>query len=300
MRSMKGETGPMRRRILEFIFILFAALVAALLVYYLADRGVVSKSYLPLIYAIIVVIGGYLVIRVVNRILARIIEPTFGVTRARGVENLFQVLAAIVIVVFVFAAFGFNLTAALIGAGFLGIVLGLAAQQVLGNIFAGLSMLVSKPFEIGDRVRLATASYGLTGSTYSHESETSGFTGVVQDVGIFFTRVLLDNGIPAIFPNSVVIGALILNYSKVTLRTVRVRMDLDKRKDYDKFRARLIESLKKYDIIDGERSSVEIVDVGATTYQVVIAVWTKSVFDEPIKTLMIREGMKVQEELPAA
>lgn len=142
---MKGETGPMRRRILEFIFILFAALVAALLVYYLADRGVVSKSYLPLIYAIIVVIGGYLVIRVVNRILARIIEPTFGVTRARGVENLFQVLAAIVIVVFVFAAFGFNLTAALIGAGFLGIVLGLAAQQVLGNIFAGLSMLVSKP-----------------------------------------------------------------------------------------------------------------------------------------------------------
>lgn len=149
-------------------------------------------------------------------------------------------------------------------------------------------------------MRLATASYGLTGSTYSHESETSGFTGVVQDVGIFFTRVLLDNGIPAIFPNSVVIGALILNYSKVTLRTVRVRMDLDKRKDYDKFRARLIESLKKYDIIDGERSSVEIVDVGATTYQVVIAVWTKSVFDEPIKTLMIREGMKVQEELPAA
>jgi hypothetical protein len=31
-----------------------------------------------------------------------------------------------------------------------------------------------------------------------------------------------------------------------------------------------------------------------------IAIWTKSEFDEPIKTLMIREGMKVQEELPAA
>ncbi len=206
-------------------------------------------------------------------------------------------LAVIILVVFVFTIYGVNLTAALIGAGFLGIVLGLAAQQVLGNLFAGLSMLVSRPFEIGDKVTIATSSYPLTGSTYAHENQTSGFTGIIQDVGIFFTRVLLDNGAPAIFPNSVVIGALIVNHSKENLRSVRVRMDIDKKMDYGRFKSKFLESQEKYDIIDAEKTSVEIVDVGATTYQIVITVWTKSDSDEPVRTLVIREGMKVQEEL---
>jgi small conductance mechanosensitive channel len=300
MSDSKNPPSMMRARILEFILILLAALVVALLARNLADRGLVPESYILPIYVTIVLVGGYLVIRIVNGIIERVVEPTLGATRAEGVKNLFQVVAGIVLIVFVFAMFGVNLTAALIGAGFLGIVLGLAAQQVLGNIFAGLSMLVSKPFEIGDRVTIATSSYGLTGSTYAHESQASGFIGVIQDVGIFFTRVLLDNGTPAVFPNSVVIGALIINYSKITLRTVRVRMDIDKKMDYDKFKARILESLKKHDTIDARESSIEVVDVGATTYEVVIAVRARSEFEEPVRTLVIREGMKVQEVLSGA
>jgi len=295
---MKGTSSPLRSRILEFIVILIAAGLAALVVSTLVNNRAISESYALPIYAVIVLVGGYLVIRIVNRIFERIVEPTLGVTRTRGFKNLFQVVAAIILVSFVFTLFGVNLTAVLIGAGFLGIVLGLAAQQVLGNIFAGFSLLVSKPFEIGDRVRLATSSYGLTGSTYAHESEPSGFIGVVQDIGIFITRVLLDNGLLAVFPNSVVIGSLIVNYSKVALRTVRVRMDLDNKLDYDKFKSRLLEALKKYDTVEVEESSVEIVDVAATTYQVVIAVWTRSDYDEPVKTLIIREAMKVRDEVP--
>lgn len=287
----------MRSRLIEFILVLIASSAVALLASYLANRKLVPESYVLPIYAIIVLVGGYLAIRIVDGIIERVVEPTLGTTRTKGVRNLFQVLAAILLVVFVFAMFGVNLTAALIGAGFLGIVLGLAAQQVLGNAFAGLSMLVSKPFEIGDRVTIATSSYGLTGSTYAHETQPSGFTGVVQDLGIFFTHVLLDNGTPAIFPNSVIIGALILKHSKDTLRAVRVRMDIDKRVDYDKFKSEFLDSQASFDIIDAEKSSVEIVDVGATTYQVVITVWTRSESDEPVRTLVIREGLKVQREL---
>jgi len=296
MSGAKEASGLMRARAIEFILILCASSVVALFARYLADSGRVPESYVLPIYVVITLVGGYLAIRIVNGMIERVVEPALGVTRAKGVKNLFQVLAVIVLAVFVFATLGVNLTAALIGAGFLGIVLGLAAQQVLGNVFAGLSMLVSKPFEIGDRVTIATSSYGLTGSTYAHESQTSGFTGVIQDLGIFFTRVLLDNGTPVVFPNSVVIGALILNHAKDALRAVRVRMDIDKKFDYDKFKSRFLESQKGNTLIDAEKSSIEIVDAGATTYQIVITVWTKSEFDEPIRTLVIREGMKVQDE----
>ena len=272
----------------------------ALFARYLSDHGLVPEEYVLPIYAIIVLVAGYLGIRVVNGILEKVVEPAMGPTHAQGIKNIFSVIAGIILIILVVGVFGFNLTGALIGAGFLGIVLGLAGQQVLGNIFAGISLLISRPFEIGDRVNIATPSYALTGSTYAHETKVSGVTGTVQEIGIFYTRLLTDNGLPAVFPNSVVLGALIVNYSKATLRTVRVRMDLDKKLDYDKFKSRLMESLKKHDVLDSEKSRVEIVDSTTTTYEVAIEVWTNSQLDDPIRTIIIGEGLKAQEELAGA
>lgn len=288
-----------RERILDSILVvIFAGIIIALLVHYLASFGLVAGIYVFPIYSVIVLVAGYLVIRLIDRILERIVEPTLGATRTHGIKNTFQLVAGVVLIVFVFSVFGVNLTAALVGAGFLGIVLGLAAQQVLGNIFAGLSLLMSRPFEIGDHILLATSSYGTTGSTYSHENQPSGFAGVVKDVGIFFTRIHLDSGAPAIFPNSAVIGSMVTNYTKMEMRIVRVRMDLDKKTDYDRFKSTLLESLKN-DAIDQSRTKIEVIDVATGTYQVVIEVSAKSESDEPIKTLLIREAIKVEQKLAA-
>ncbi len=68
----------MRSRTFEFILILFASSAVALLARYLADRGLVSENYVLPIYVIIVLIGGYLVIRIVNGILERAVKPTLG------------------------------------------------------------------------------------------------------------------------------------------------------------------------------------------------------------------------------
>jgi small conductance mechanosensitive channel len=296
LNAPKPQAGLVKSKIPSFVLIIIAAVAVALLAKYAADHRYVPESFVLPIYAVIVLVAGYLAIRIVNGLLERIAEPTLGATHTAGVKNVFSLVAGVVLIVLVFAIFGFNLTGALIGAGFLGIVLGLAGQQVLGNVFAGLSILVSRPFEVGDRIKLSTSSYGLTGSSYSQESDVSGFTGIVQEVGIFFTRVKLDTGLPAVFPNSVVIGALILNYSRISLRTVRVRMDLDKKIDFEKFKAKLLDSLAKYDTIDRERTTVEILVMGTTTYEIVVAVWTSNEFDEPVKTLVIREGLKAEAE----
>src|SRR5207253_5017717 len=74
---------------------------------------------------------------------------------------------------------------------------------------------------------------------YTTLFRSNGFTGIVQDVGIFLTHVLLDAGTPAVFPNSVIISSLIINHSRVIWRVVRVRIDLDKVKmNFSRFRSR--------------------------------------------------------------
>jgi len=58
------------------------------------------------------------------------------------------------------------------------IVLGLAAQQTLGNIFAGVVLQSTRPFRVGERVRL-------TGGPIAGSVE-----GTVSSLGLFYTTIL--------------------------------------------------------------------------------------------------------------
>jgi len=77
-----------------------------------------------------------------------------------------------------------------VGGAFTAVILGLAAQQVLGNLLAGIVLLGSRPFRVGERIRLQGG--GLAGQT----------DGIVGQLGLFYTtlvngadRILVPNGI---------------------------------------------------------------------------------------------------------
>jgi small conductance mechanosensitive channel len=77
-----------------------------------------------------------------------------------------------------------------LGGGFTAVVVGLAAQQVLGNLLAGLVLITNRPFRVGERVRLQAGV--LAGRV----------EGVVGQLGLFYTtmvsgadRILVPNGV---------------------------------------------------------------------------------------------------------
>ncbi|MCW3000868.1 MAG: mechanosensitive ion channel family protein [Conexibacter sp.] len=84
-----------------------------------------------------------------------------------------------------------------VGGAFTAVILGLAAQQTFGNLFAGLVLLSARPFRVGDRVRLQGG--GLAGST----------EGVVSSLGLLYTTFA--NGEDQIMvPNNVVLSVAVV------------------------------------------------------------------------------------------
>src|SRR6202042_268653 len=75
------------------------------------------------------------------------------------------------------AVAGISLQALAVGGAFTAVVLGLAAQQTLGNLIAGMVLLSARPFRVGERVRLQTG--GLAGQT----------EGVVSSLGLLYTTL---------------------------------------------------------------------------------------------------------------
>ena len=84
-----------------------------------------------------------------------------------------------------------------VGGAFTAVIVGLAAQQTLGNLFAGLVLLSTRPFRVGERVRLR-------GGPMAGNVE-----GIVSSLGLFYTS-LVDGSDRVMVPNSVLLQLAVI------------------------------------------------------------------------------------------
>jgi small-conductance mechanosensitive channel len=83
-----------------------------------------------------------------------------------------------------------------LGGALTSVFVGIAAQQALGNVFAGLVLLFARPFQVGDAIRLQAGALGGT------------LDGIVTDIGITYVRFDTDGSVMSI-PNSQVLNAIV-------------------------------------------------------------------------------------------
>jgi small-conductance mechanosensitive channel len=115
-------------------------------------------------------------------------------TATGAVARLVATGAGYVIVLFaVFGLLGGSLAHLLIGFGLAGVVLGIAAQQSLGNIFASLVLLFARPFIVGDYIRIRSGSIGVVDAR-------------VLGIGLTYVTVRTEDGLLKV-PNSVMLAS---------------------------------------------------------------------------------------------
>ena len=283
---------------IQIIIVIGIAIALTVLVYYLAQILPYLSQATNYLNIAILVAAGYLVIRIISRIISKYGEHEFEATHVVALKNLFQITAAIVLLLVVAFSLGINITSALVGAGFLGIVLGLAAQTVLGNVFAGIALVVSKQFKVGDRLTINTGSYGFIAQSYQHDDLIPGYTGIVRDINLTRTIVLLDDNVPVTFPNSVLIQSMIFEHTTVEKRTVRIRMDVFSDIPIDQFRTAMKQALKNEPNIDCSMPiNIDPLIIYEDRYNVAITDWIKGAYEECGKAVLIDTAIAVTREL---
>ena len=111
---------------------------------------------------------------------------------AGTVGFLIRLLTGAAVLVVALRVAGLDAGTLAVGGAFTAILLGLAAQQTLSNMFAGLVMLTTRPFRVGQRVRFR-------GGPIAGE-----FDGVVGSLGLFYTT-LVKGADRMMIPNNVLI-----------------------------------------------------------------------------------------------
>ncbi|HEY7569670.1 MAG TPA: mechanosensitive ion channel family protein [Gemmatimonadaceae bacterium] len=97
-------------------------------------------------------------------------------------------------------AFGYDVTALVAGLGITGVAIALAVQNILGDLFAALSIVVDKPFVVGETIDVA------------------GQVGTVERIGLKTTRVRALQGEEVVYSNAELLKTRLHNYSRMRER----------------------------------------------------------------------------------
>ena len=159
----------------------------------------------------------FVVAQIVDRRFARRDLPPEVVTRYRVLRRsvftlivFVGVLSALLVIPQVRAV----ATGILASSAVIGIIVGFAAQRTIGNFIAGLLIAFAQPVRLGDYV------------------ETAGFTGVVEEIGLTYTFIRIEDNDRLVVPNEKIASDTIRNSSirsrkKLAHVTVQVPLDTD-------------------------------------------------------------------------
>ncbi|SMB27909.1 Mechanosensitive ion channel protein [Sterolibacterium denitrificans] len=144
-------------------------------------------------------VAATVVVVLIRRATRRLESHLVDITALRFVSALAQVLTYLMgFVLYAHLVPGLRSigTALLAGVSVASVVMGLAAQSTLSNLIAGFSLVLYRPFSIGDTIRL-NAPTGVTSAR-------------VKNISLGFTILQDDDGQEIIVPNSVMIGSTIV------------------------------------------------------------------------------------------
>jgi small-conductance mechanosensitive channel len=146
--------------------------------------------------AIIFVILGVLATRSTASELARVVSDRGGPAAGTTVRILITLIGYVIVALALLGMLAVPLGHLLVGGAITGIVIGIAAQQSLGNIFAGLLLLLARPYVVGEEIRVNSGALG------------GPFDGVVTGMDLLYTTLLTDDG-PIRLPNAGLLAAAV-------------------------------------------------------------------------------------------
>lgn len=178
--------------------------------------------------------------RVVNFAAANMLErkKVKNEALAKFLTQLVNISLWLILGIMVLSNLGVNVTSLVAGLGIGGLAVGLALQDVLSDLFSGVSILLDKPFAIGDYVMIGSDD------------------GIVKKIGIKTTRITTLQGEELIFSNKHIAASKISNFKRMKRRRMTINIGVEYStpvKKLEKISSWIEEIIKKQELAEFDR-----------------------------------------------
>lgn len=195
----------------DFRRALAAAVVACLALALTTVSGGVLGSTAPVAYfqqqrtiaavcaiagAVIFFTAGVIAVRSATKEILKVVPSRVGDDRKVGLRWICLVAGYLLVIFGTLGALNVPIGRLALGASITGVILGIAAQQSLNNLFAGLILLIVRPVSVGQKISIRSGPIG------------GPYTGEVVDMTLTYVRLETARG-ELLLPNSTILSAVI-------------------------------------------------------------------------------------------
>lgn len=167
----------------------------------------------------------------------------------RMIKVLIYIIAGFMII----AELGYDLSGLVTGLGLGSVVLTLAAQDTLKNLFSGIMIALDKPFQVGDYVKFGT------------------YEGTIEDITFRSTRVRMRDNSLAQVPNSVISSTTVVNISRIKKRLYEIDLQVNFDTSLAKlsnFEHSVLDFLNNYDMVVEQSANVFLKQINSDDYNI--------------------------------
>ena len=232
------------------------------------EESVVIKYIMAAVaFVLATVIGKYL-----DKLVTRALLKTASIYVAKMAGKIFLYAGAILGIVAAISILGIDVSSVIIASGFLGIVVGLAAQSSLGEAIAGLFFTAEGHVRVGDLIELEDK------------------VGHVIDVGFLSTKVRMLDGRIVRVPNSTLIGSNVVNLSKIRARRYDIPVGISYLSDIGKAVEVIKEVLERSEFVLAEpEPEIFVEELGESSVNLLVRAWIPVEYWWEVRKHLVKE-----------
>lgn len=223
-----------------------------------------SEESLHLLFSIIgivlILVVGKILIVVLKKILAKAFSRSKKINElmAKFLLKVVSVVCWIFVFLVVLSHLGVDLAPIIAGLGITGFILGFAFQETLGNLLAGVMIVLNAPFRVGDYV------------------EVGSMNGTIRDMDMMSVTLSTPDNKRVIMANKLIWGQAIINYSYTETRRVEMGVSIAYDSDVNKAKQLIWDILNSYtEILPEPAPVVAVSKLNDSSVDLVVRPWTK-------------------------
>ena len=195
-RYAKHEENPAarkeeKRKALRQIIVLAAILAAVLAATTYLLQPIFPEEYVLYFHVAEVAMIGFFVIQVLGSISYNL-SIVHSEQTAKSMKSLVRIAGAVIIMGFIISYLSQDPVIAASIATISGLVIGFSSANIISNVIAGVYLAIARPFKIDERIKVF------------------GEIGVVYDIGMLYTRLVLENGDELLASNSSMVATTVV------------------------------------------------------------------------------------------
>ena len=209
-----------------------------------------------IIYILLIIIGGLIIIRLGDKILSKL-EQKFdlNLTAHYLFKDIWKYTVIIVAFAWILHVLGINLESIIISLGVVGIVIGLASQDIVSNFISGIFVISDKKIQIGQVI------------------EVDGFKGTIKKVGFRNTTMINQDNYEIRIPNSVLSKNIYKMYKPTEDHRLRINAVLPHGMSIDQFKEDLDKIMYGYDWVVKDKTTIFSKDYTEWGPKVEVSYW---------------------------